>query len=331
VNKFGRRQFLIAAAASLIPQVSAIAQHPAKVHRVGALAFRSPSTPANPEPFYDGLMRGMRELGYIDGKNVIIEWRFADSKQERLAAIAAELVRTNAEVIVTHSTPATHALALATTTIPIVTVVNNPVESGFTRSLSHPGGNITGMSAVSTDLAQKHLELLKTLMPKASRVGILVNPDNASHASIVKNLQTSARKVGMTAVAFNANSDSDLEQQFALLKKERIDALTLLTDPYFNGRLQRISQFALKYKVPLNYTLREYVEAGGLISYGQNFTDFYRRSATYVDRILKGAKPGDLPFQQPTTLDLSVNLKAAKAIGLVIPQELLIRADLVIE
>ena len=328
-----RRQLVIAVGASpLVAPFRSLAQQQGKVWRIGILSARSPSGLSNPDPYFDAFVRGMRDLGYADGKNLAIEWRFADGKYELLPGLAVELVQSNVELIVSHSTPGTHALQQATSTIPIVmTSVNDPLGSGFIKSLSRPGGNITGMSLVVTDLSQKYLEMLKTMLPKLSRVAVLVNPGTSSHIAILNNLRAAAQKLAITIVAVEVVSASDLERGFALMVRERTEALIVANDSLFNAQRKHLADLALKNRMPSIIAFREYVEAGGLMSYGQNLPDSYRRAAVYVDKILKGATPGDLPVEQPTKFELVINARTAKALGLKIPQSLLISADKVIE
>ena len=303
-----------------------------KVRRIGYLALRSRSTLSNPEPFYDAFVQGMRELGYIEGKNLVIEWRFADGKSDRVPGFAAELVRMKLEIIVTHANIATEALQRATSTIPIVSVpITEPVERGFAASLARPGGNITGLSLMAVDLSPKQLELLKTVMPAFSHVAVLVNPDNPGHPTVLKTIQATARQFGIKVLPVNARTAEEIEHGFSLMTRERANAGISMSDPFFTGQRRQIAQLASQHRLPMMYGQREYVEAGGLMSYGANIADIYRRGAVYVDKILKGAKPSELPIEQPTKIHLAINRKTAKALGLTIPQELLLRADEVIE
>ena len=327
-----RRRLLIAlGAGALTATLGAFAQPPGKVRRIGGLAVRSRSTPSNPEIFYDSFTQGMRELGYVEGKNIVIEWRFADSKFERLPGLAAELVRLNPEVIVTHSTPATEALQRATRTIPIVTNVNDPVGSGFAASLARPGGNITGMSIISADLSPKQLELLQAIVPKLSRVAVLMNPNTSSLAPVLKSVQAAGQTIGVQVLPVEARNPEEIERGFAAMRQERADALIILADAFFIAHRRQIAELAMKARIPTIAWARELVEAGGLLSYGQNLADNYRHAATYVDKILKGAKPRELPIEQPMKIHLVINRKTAKALGITIPQSLLLRADEVIE
>jgi putative ABC transport system substrate-binding protein len=308
------------------------AQEQSKVRRIGFLAPLSRSTPSHPDIYYDAFMQGMRELGYVEGRNLVIEWRFADGRFERLSGLAAELVRMNVDVIVTHSTPAIQALRRATSTVPIVfAVVFDPVGSGFAASLARPGGNITGLSVIDVDPSPKRLELLKTMLPALSRVAVLVNPGSSVHPAIVKSVQAAGQHAGMKVLPVDARTPEEIERGFATMSQERAEGVIIADDAFFRGRRQQIADLAAKNRMPAITPWREYVSAGGLMSYGQNIADSFRRAATYVDKILKGAKPGELPIEQPTRIHLAINRKTAKALGLTIPQELLLRADEVIE
>jgi putative ABC transport system substrate-binding protein len=315
-----------------LPIPRARAQEQGKIRRIGFLAPLSRSTPSHPDIYYDAFMQGMRELGYVEGRNLVIEWRFADGRFERLSGLAAELVRMNVDVIVTHSTPAIQALRRATSTVPIVfAVVFDPVGSGFAASLARPGGNITGLSVIDVDPSPKRLELLKTMLPALSRVAVLVNPGSSVHPAIVKSVQAAGQHAGMKVLPVDARTPEEIERGFATMSQERAEGVIIADDAFFRGRRQQIADLAAKNRMPAITPWREYVSAGGLMSYGQNIADSFRRAATYVDKILKGAKPGELPIEQPTRIHLAINRKTAKALGLTIPQELLLRADEVIE
>jgi putative ABC transport system substrate-binding protein len=312
--------------------LASLAQQETKVRRIGFLAARSRSTPSNPDVYYDAFTQGMRELGYLDGKNLVVEWRFADGKSERLAGLAAELVRMKVEVIATHGTPATQAAQRATSTVPIVfAAASEPIGSGFAASLARPGGNITGLSLTTVDVSPKHLELLKMMIPRLSRIAFLMNPDTSSHPAILKSVQAAAQTIGVRVLPLQARNPGEFERGFDVMKRERIEAVILAPDTFYIGQRRQYAELALKNRMPTMFSFREQVEAGGLMSYGQNLADHYRRAATYVDKILKGARPGELPIEQPTRLYLAINRKAAKALGLTISQELLLRADEVIE
>jgi putative ABC transport system substrate-binding protein len=328
-----RREILFAGGAGLcalaMPLTSITQQRLPKVARIGYL-----DTVSSDFAKYraDGLRTGMRELGYAEGKNVVIEYRWAEGKYERLTGLAAELVQLKVDVIVAAGTQAIQAAQKATTTIPIVmTATADPVAAGFVASLSRPGRNITGLSNISVDLSSKYLELLRAALPKLSRVTVLVNPSHPNHPSFAKNIQATAQTTGVKISPVPAGTASEIDAAFAAMRHERAGALIVLPDGFFFAQARRIAELAAQQRLPTMFWTREPVEAGGLMSYGQNIAEHYYRAATYVDKILKGAKPGDLPVEQPTKIELVINLKTAKAIGLTIPQDLLFRADRVIE
>ena len=326
-----RRNLLIALGAGLATPLVALAQQPPKIRRIGALAFRSRSTPSNPEVFYDSFTRGMRDLGYVEGKNLAIEWRFADGQFDRVPGLAAELVKMNVEVVATHSTPVTKILQQATRSIPIVTGVIDPVGDGFAASLARPGGNITGVSIIAIDVSPKQIEFLKALVPGNSRIAFLKNPDNPAMAGILNNIQGIARNAGVSIVPIDARTPEEIERGFATMTRERAASVIVAADAFFMARRQQIAALASKSRIASMFAFREQVMSGGLVSYGQDLSYSLHLLATYVDKILKGAKPADLPFEQPTKIHLAINRRTAKALGLVIPQELLLRVDEVIE
>ena len=278
------------------------------------------------------LRAGLRDLGYVEGKNIVIEYRWAEGKYERLPGLAAELVQLKVDVIVAASPPAVQTVQKATTTIPIVMAVTaDPVGSGFVVSLSRPGGNITGLSNLNVDLSSKYLELLRVAVPKLSRVVVLVNPGHPNHPDMLKNIQATAKTTGVNVSPIEASTASQIEAAVRAMTRERAGALIVLPDSLFFTQARQIAELAMKNRLPTMVSNRDLVEAGGLMSYAQNPAEQFRRAATFVDKILKGAKPGDLPVEQPTKFELIVNLKTAKAIGLTISQDLLFRADTVIE
>ncbi len=327
-----RRKLLVALGASaLAAPLFSFAQQQGKFWRVGFLVPRSRPTSLDSD-MYGAFPRGMRELGYVEGKNLMIEWRFADGKVERLQGLAAELVRLKVDVIVAGGTQAVGAVQKATTTIPIVMgTVGDPVGSGFVKSLAQPGGNITGLSEVTVDISPKLLEILISMVPKLSRVAVLVNTTNSSHTTILKNVQSAGQQTSVKILPVDARIPQEIENAFSLMAKEHAGAVIVAIDGVFNQQMRQIAELAVKNRLPSAVAIRQYVEAGCLMSYGQNLADNYRRAATYVDKIFKGAKPADLPVEQPTRFELIVNLKTAKALGLTIPQSLLLRADEVIE
>jgi len=274
----------------------------------------------------------MRELGWVEGKNVAIEGRYADNRLERLPILAAELVRLNVDLIVAIGTLAPLAAKQATSTIPIVmTSAGSPVESGLVASLARPGGNITGMSLMAPDVAGKRLELLKELLPQFARVAVLWNAANPYSANVFKEMQVAGRALGVQVQSLGVRNPEDLDSAFEAARRQHPDALVSVEDPFTNSYRKRITDFAIAAHLPSLYGIREDVGAGGLVSYGANLADLYRRAAGYVDKILKGAKPADLPVQQPTTFELVINLKTARTLGLEMPASVLARADEVIE
>jgi len=316
---------------ALAVPLAVLGQQPGKVWRIGFLS--GSSRPESLESsLYGAFIRAMRELGYVEGKNLAIEWRFADGTYERLPRLAAELVPLGVDVVVTEGNLATRAAQLATKTTPIVvTVTSDLVRAGFAASLARPGGNITGLSNIATEVSPKRLELLAIMVPKLSRVAIVFNPANSGHATILKSAQNSAKTVNVTVVPVGVRTPEEIERGFATMTRERAGAVIVLADSFLNAQQRRIAALAVRHRLPAMFAYREAVEAGGLMSYGQNLADFYRHAAIYVDKILKGAKPGDLPIEQPTRFSLVINRKTAKALGVSIPQELLLRADEVIE
>ena len=306
---------------------ASLAQPQGKVWRVGIL---SPTSASLSSSNTNAFLKGMRELGYIEGRNLVVEGRFADGRLERLPGLAAELVQLKVDVIVVQSSPAISAAQKATTTIPIVmTSAGDPVRSGFVKSLARPGGNITGLSIMSGDTGAKLLELLRSVVPKLSRVAVLT--PSATHGAISQSVQATAHKAGVKTLVAEASTPQEIENGFLMMVREKADAVIVGSPSVFGQQHRQIAELALKYRMPSMFQDRVTIENGGLISYGQKITDFYERSATYVDKILKGAKPGDLPVEQPVSFELVVNLKTAKALGLTIPQTILVRADEVIE
>ncbi len=327
-----RRKLLLAVGSTILSATLPSYAQSEKAFRVGVLVLRWRSTPSNPEPFYDAFTSAMRELGYIEGKNLVIEARFADGKSERLPGLAAELISLKPAVIVTHAMNATEALRRATSTIPIVTSpLNDPVGRGLAASLARPGGNVTGMSMMAIDVGAKQLELLKAMLPTLSHVAILSNPGNPTHPGVLKVVRDYAQQIGVKVLVVNAGTAEEIETALVVAAQERVDAGICLSDPFFSGQRRQIPAVALKHRLPMIFSQREFVVAGGLMSYGASIVDFYRGTARYVDKILKGANPGDLPIEQPTRIHLAVSRKAAKALGLAIPPELLLRADEAIE
>ena len=304
------------------------AQQAAKVPRLGFLIGGSASAvAARTEAFRQGL----RELGYVEGKNIIIEWRYGEGKLDRLPALAAELVRFKVDIIVTSGGTPTRAAKEATSTIPIVMAQDSdPVGSGYVASLASPGGNITGLSSLAPELGGKRLELLKEIVPKLSRVAVLGTSTNPGYAQVLKEIELVAKAFRVKLQYLDVLSFKDIETAFRAAGKERVDAVLLLVSLVLNAQRKQIVELAVKNRLPAIYYTAEWVEDGGLLSYGVSFTDLYRRAATYVDKILKGRTPADLPVEQPMKFEFIVNLKAAKQIGLTIPPNVLVRADKVI-
>ena len=328
-----RRQLLILGAALAVPFASRGQHGERGIRRIGFLAGRSQSTPTNPDPYYDAFVDQMGKLGYMEGKNLHIEWRFADGRFERLPQLAAELVKSNVEVIVTHSSPATRAAQRATRTIPIVmTAVGDPVGSGFATSLKRPGGNITGISLQVTDLTAKQFELLKTVMRGVSRVAILTNPaSKATARENLKEIQDTAKRLGVDVVAMRARTADEIRTSFVRMTRRGAEALIIAGDAYYAGQAALLAELTLTYKLPTVGWYRDHVRAGVLMSYGPDTAFLYRAAAVFVDRILKGAKPGTLPIEQPSRIHLAINRRTAHALGLTIPPDLLTRANEVID
>jgi putative ABC transport system substrate-binding protein len=324
-----RRAFLAGAAALLAAPLAAEAQPAAKIARIGYLAFNLASSPHLHEAFRQGL----RDLGYVEGRNVVIEYRHAEGKAEQFPTLAAELVSLKVDLIVAGAYQATLAAKNATKTIPIIMVaVADPVRMRLIASLVRPGGNITGLTLLAgTEIVGKHLELLKEAVPKLSRVAVLSNPANPMHIVRLREVEVAGRSLRVQVQILKAQGPEEFDSAFAAMTRARAGALYVVGDPMFIQHRRRLAELAAKSRLPAVYELKDHAEAGGLMVYGPSTLDMYRRAATYVDKILKGAKPGDLPVEQPTKFELVINLKTAKALGLTIPPSLLARADQVIE
>ncbi len=328
---WNRRDTVMALLAFGAAPLVARAQQQGRIWRVGFLAPRRRPDSIDTD-FIGAFPRGMRELGYIEGRNLVIEWRFADGKSELLADLAAELVRLKVDAIVSGSSQAISALQKATTTIPIVMASSgDPIGSGFVGSLARPGGNITGLSNLTSDIGTKQLELLLGMVPRLSRVAVLVNPVNPSLATFLKNVRSAAQGVGVKVLSVEAQTAQEIENAFLAMTQDNARAVIVATDSMFIQHYRRIAELAAENRLPSVSQLREYVEAGGLVSYGPNLAEQFRRAATYVDKIFKGAKPGDLPVEQSTTFELLINARTAKALAITISPGLLLRADRVIE
>ena len=311
---------------AVLPLILSEAQPAAKVPRVGVLLLGSRG-----EPGLQAFLQGLHDLGYIEGKNILIEYRFAKGSPDRVSNLAADLVAKKVDLIVTVGTAQARAIQRITTTIPIVLAVSgDPVRTGLVASLARPGGNITGLSMISPDLAGKRVELLKEAAPKIARVGVLWDalvPDNTLD---FETTQLAARALGLKLQSLEVRSPEDLEGAFSTTAKQRLDALVVIGGGVINSHQKRILAFEVRNRLPAIYETLRSAEAGGLMAYGVNFTDLFRRAATYVDKILKGRKPADLPVEQPTKFEFVINLKTAKQIGLTIPPNVLARADKVI-
>jgi putative ABC transport system substrate-binding protein len=328
--KLAQRAVTVLALALLVAFSAAEAQEPGKVQRIGYLSLASDT--GSPRDYFVAFRDGLRALGYVDGENIVIEPRHADGRPERLPELAGELIRLKVDVLVTFGSAS--AAKQATNTVPIVFIVEpDPVGTGLVASLAHPGGNITGISDAHADLVPKRLELLKQVVPRAARVGFLLNPANHNTASQLKTARAAGPALRLTVVPVEVKGPEreDLDRAFATMGRERLAALLVLGDPMLGINRTRIAELAIKHRLPTAGTGRAWAEGGLLMAYGANFTELFRRAATYVDKILKGAKPADLPVEQPTTFNLAINLKTARALGVTLPPSLLRRADHVIQ
>jgi putative ABC transport system substrate-binding protein len=325
-----RRVLLRSLAGGLLVPLAAEAQQPAgRVHRIGFLGNTTPALEGNlVGPFREGL----RELGYVEGQNIVIEYRWMEGKYERAPTLLAELLARNVEVIVTAGTPASLAAQKATMSVPVVVVgVGDPVATGLVASLARPGGNITGLTSIAEALEGKRLELLREVVPKVSHVAVLWNPVNPVFKRALNDLEAAAAVLQIRVLLVSVRAPDEFDDAFAAITRQRPGALLVLADRLFLQNRARIMAFAAKNRLPGVHAYRELVEAGGLMSFGPSYAGMHRRAAYYVDRILKGAKPADLPVEQPTKFELVINLKTARALGLTIPPSLLQRADQVIE
>ena len=300
-----------------------------KIPRVG---FMGNSTAALEANLVDSFRDGLRELGYQEGRNIVIEYRWADGKYERFPALVAELIAAKVDVIVTAGTPAALAVKKATTTVPLVMVaVGDPVGTGLVPSLARPGGNLTGLSSIAPDLEGKRLDLLREVVPTLSHVAVFFNSLNPFHVVSMRQAHAAAQTMGIKLQQHDIRKSEDLDGAFAAIRKERPDALLILADRVFLHNRQRMMDFTEEQRLPNVNAYKELVEAGGLMSYGPSYEDMHKRAAIYVDKILKGAKPADLPIEQPSKFTFIINLKAAKALGVTVPPSLLTLADKVIE
>ena len=322
-----RREFITVLCCAVAWPLASRAQ--GRIPRVG---FMGNSTAALEANLVDSFREGLRELGYEEGRNIAIEYRWADGQYERFAALVTELIAAKVDVIVTAGTPAALAVKKATSTVPLVMVaVGDPVGTGLVPSLARPDGNLTGLSSVAPDLEGKRLELLREIVPSVSRIAVFLNSVNPFHATSMRQAQTAGKTLGIKVQQYDIRKSEDLDGAFAAIRKERPDALLILADRVFLHNRERIVDFTGEQHLPNVNAYKELVEAGGLISYGPSYEDMHKRAAIYVNKILKGAKPGNLPIEQPTKFTLIVNLKAAKALGISMPPAVLSRADEVIE
>jgi putative ABC transport system substrate-binding protein len=313
----------------LAAPLGAEAQPAGKAWRVGYL---SSSSAERERGRLGAFQQGLRELGYLEGKSIFLEQRYAGGEFERLPELAAELARFKVDVFVVAGAPAAHAAKKASSVIPIVmTAVADPVGMGLVASLARPGGNITGLSDFNTGVVAKRLELLREVVPSLSRVAVLLNPTNPSNPPQLKLTQAAAATLAVTLLAFEAKRADEIDRAFALIKTECPGALIVIGDPMLGSHAKRLVELSTRNRLPAIYWTREFPDAGGLMSYGTNFDELWRQAATYVDNILKGTQAADLPIEQPTNFELVINLKSAKALGLTIPQSILLRADQVIE
>ena len=305
------------------------AQAPAKVPRIGFLSSRSPSGVA---AWLQAFQAGLRDLGWVEGKNISIEYRYAEGKRARIPDLAADLVRLKVDVIVAPLVGDARAAQRATKAIPIVMAgAADPIALGLVESLARPGGNVTGLTHLSIELSGKRLELLKEMVPKLSRVGVLWNPQSRPAQLAWKEVQLPARQLGVQLLSLELRSADDFDKAFEDATRAHVGALMPLANPVITANLKRIADFAAKSRLPSIFQFSYFADDGGLVAYGPDRADLYQRAATYVDRILKSAKPGDLPVEQPTKFELVINLKTAKAIGISIPPSVLVRADRVID
>jgi putative ABC transport system substrate-binding protein len=326
-----RREFitLIGGAAAAWPLAAGAQQPTMPVLGFVSFAQREATLQAS---WYEAFHDGLRNHGWVPGRNLLIEYRFADDKPDRLAALVQDLVRLKLDAIFVPTRPALPAVRTATTTIPIVFVsLGDPVAEGWVASLARPGGNLTGVAGLSPDLAGKRLELLRELAPSLSKVAVLWNPANSAEELAVKVTETAARSLGMSLIVEHAGSPGEFRRAIAAIAQSDAKSIVVLPDPMFLANREQLVALIRQSRLPAIYMETGFVAAGGLISYGPNFTELFRRAAAYVDKILKGAKPGDLPVEQPTKFELVINLKTAKALGIEVPPTLLARADQVIE
>src|SRR5437762_1967041 len=324
-----RRRFLVALVVGTLAAPFALRAQQQRVYRVGFLGNSTAALEANlVGPFREGL----RDLGYVEGRNVVIVYRWAEGKYDRFPVLIGELLALKVAVIVTAGTPATLAVKKATTSVPIVmTAVGDPMGTGIVPSLSHPGGNITGLTAISTEMDAKRLELLREVVPSVSYIALLWNAGSPLQVLAEKQVQAAAQVLRMRVLSRGVKTEEEIKSALAVMARERPDALLVLADRLLLHHRALIMDFATRHRLPGVHAYRELVEAGGLMSFGPSYADMHKRAAYFVDRILKGAKPGDLPVERPLTFELVINLKVAKALGLTIPQSVLLRGTEIIQ
>jgi putative tryptophan/tyrosine transport system substrate-binding protein len=321
---------VVLALSLILAPLAVEAQQPGKVYRVGVLTNKV-TDPAEAR-LWQAFRSGLRERGWIEGQNIVVEFRAAEGNTARLPELAADLVRLKVDLIVARSSTFVQAAKEATASIPIVFLIHaDPVGTGHVTSLARPGGNVTGLTAMMTDLAPKELELLISAVPVAKRIAVLWNPDTPSHTPALKAVEEAGRTLRVQVQAVGARTAAELEGAFTAMARARAQAVLVLGNPLFLGERQRVAELAIKRRLPTVFNLKDNVDAGGLMSYSPNYDDLYQRGAIYVDKILKGSKPADLPVEQATKFELVINLKTAKALGLTIPQSVLLRADEVIQ
>jgi ABC-type uncharacterized transport system substrate-binding protein len=312
----------------LLTPIMTGAQQPQGRARIGVL---SSSSPQREQRYLTAFEQSLRDLGYSEGKNLLIDRRYAAGKFETLPELAAELVRLKVDVLVVTGTPAAHAAKNATPLIPIVTVTaGDPVGTGLVTSLARPGGNVTGLTDLAPGLVAKRLELIKEVIPSATRIAVLLNPDNASNLPQLRLTQDAASALGVSTLSVEAKRLDNIDRAFAMMRAKQAMAVVLIADALFGSNRKRIIELTAKSRLPAIYWRREFVEDGGLISYGASVIDLYRRAATYVDKILRGTRPSDLPLEQPATFELIINLATASALGVTMPPSIVLRADEVI-
>ena len=326
-----RRAFIASGLGLCTAPLVALAQHAGKVARIGILVGTTPERVAR-NPRWGAFLKGLRDLGWVEGQNLVIEWRFAEGQLGRLAELAADLARIRVDAIVTAPAPSALAAQVATRSIPIVVLdPGDPVGLGLVASLARPGGNITGTTSIAPELAAKRLALLKEAVPAMVRVAVLANAAIPPAEIAIRELDAAAKVLGVQIQLVPIQGVKGIEQAFGEIARQHADGIVVFPDPLTFSNEVAITSFALKSRIPALYGAMEFVQAGGLMSYGPSYQEMFRRGATYVDRILKGAKPADLPIEQPTRFEFVLNLKTAKALGLAIPQSVLLRADRVIE